>query len=219
MSDGAKVDDLDVFRVVKAAMLKFRSAADAALVNADAQISHTKSWLEGEQLAYWQTQIRKRTEAVSRAKEAVRQKQLFKDSTGRTPSAFQEEKVLRAAIAALEHAEARLVNTKKAVPALEKEIEAYRSGVQGLGSMLTAEFPKAVAALERMAATLDEYITLSSRVSGGDGGAGSALPTEAAVGNMDRGGESASEATPAPAPESSSASPAEEGKGAGHVDG
>lgn len=196
MADGANVDDLDVFRVMKAALLKFRSTADGALINADAQISHTKSWLEGEQLAFWQTQIRKRTEAVTRAKEAVRQKTLFKDSSGRTPSAFQEEKILRAAIAALEHAEARLVNTKRAVPKLEKEIEAYRSGVQGLGSLLAADFPKAVAALERMAATLDEYITLASRTGGGEG-ATAPPAAEEISGNMGRGGESADQAAPA----------------------
>lgn len=197
MSEGAKVDDLDVFRVVKAAMLKFRANADTILLNADAEISRTKAWLEGEQLAYWQVQIRKRTEAVSRAKDAIRQKQIFKDSAGRTPSTFHEEKILRAAVAALEHAEARLVTTKKSVPLLEKQIETYRSGVQGLGSSLVSEFPKAVAALERMAATLDEYITLASDVSASEGAA--AAPTDI-PGNMDRGGESAEQATPSPTP-------------------
>ncbi len=195
MSEGAKVDDLDVFRVVKAAMLKFRSHADTALLNADAEMSRTKSWLEGEQLAYWQVQIRKRTEAVGRAKEAIRQKQLFKDSSGRTPSTFHEEKILRAAVAALQHAEERLVRTKKSVPLLEKQIENYRSGVQGLGSMLVSDFPKAVAALERMASTLDEYVTLSSGISTPEGTPAAPLDIP---GNMDRGGESADQAMPSP---------------------
>lgn len=198
MSEGAKVDDLDVFRVVKAALLKFRGNADTILLNADAEISRTKAWLEGEQLAYWQVQIRKRTEAVSRAKEAIRQKQIFKDSSGRTPSTFHEEKILRAAIAALEHAEARLVITRKSVPLLEKQTELYRSGVQGLGSSLVSEFPKAVAALERMATTLDEYVTLAA--SAGASAPDGTAPAPADIpGNMDRGGEAADQAMPSPA--------------------
>ena len=56
------------------------------------------TWLEREQQQHWTTQIRKRTEIVGRCKEAVRMKKLFKDSSGRTQSALDEEKALAIAL-------------------------------------------------------------------------------------------------------------------------
>src|SRR5512133_1145348 len=123
MSQGAQVDDLDIFRYTKAAIIKFRQAAETALINADAQASRTLSWLEGEQITYWQTQIRKQQEKVTRCREAVRAKKIFKDATGRTPPAVQEEKDLRIALQVLELAEQKLAATKRVIPQLQKEVE------------------------------------------------------------------------------------------------
>jgi hypothetical protein len=196
----ANVDDLDVFRAAKAAVVRFQQAADAALINADSQMRRVLSWLENEQITYWQGQIRKRTDAVTRAKEAVRQKKLFKDAVGRTPYAVQEEKILRAALGALEEAERRLDATRKSIPKLHKEIEAYRGGVQGLGSALAVEVPKAIALLQQAAINLEDYVNLASSSTGGDLPPAPAPSDQA---NMDRGGESAEAAQPAsvrPAP-------------------
>lgn len=196
MSQGANVDDLDVFRFMKTAMIKFRQSVETALINADSQNARLLQWLEGEQLTLWQSQIRKRQDHITRCKEAVRAKTMFKDSTGRTPSAFQEEKALRAAIAALEEAEAKLAHTKRAIPSIQKEIEAYRSGVQPLANAMVAEMPKAIALLERLSANLQEYVNLTSNAPA------SASPTTSVSpppeGGMHRGGESAPQAQPTP---------------------
>ena len=128
-----------------------------------------------------------------RCREAVRQKKIFKDSTGRTPSAAQEEKDLRTALLMLEAAEMKLANTKRLIPALQKEVENYRGGVQGLGSFLAAEMPKAIATLDRLSLSLQEYIDLRSQVAApGE----SSTPAPAPTGNMNRGGESADQAQP-----------------------
>jgi len=163
MPQGANVDDIDMFRTMKVGLIKFRQSVEAALINADSQTTRVLHWLEGEQLSYWTSQIRKRQEHVTRCKEAIRAKKLFKDSSGRTPSAFQEEKALQAAINALAHAEVKLANTKSSIPKLQKEIENYRSGVQALGAALVSDIPKAIALLERLSLTLQEYVTLDSQ--------------------------------------------------------
>lgn len=189
----ANVDDLDIFRYVKTALIKFRQSVETALINADSQGARTLHWLEGEQLSYWQTQIRKRQEAVMRCKEAVRAKKIFKDSTGRTPSAFQEEKLLQAALKALELAELKLANTKKHIPMLQKELEVYRGGVQGLGSSMVTELPKAVALLERLSMSLQDYVALKSQAAASSDGSS---PTTAPAGNMHRSGEATADAQP-----------------------
>lgn len=199
MSQGANVDDLDVFRYMKTAMIKFKQSVETALINADAQNSRLLHWLEGEQLSHWQTQIRKRQEHITRCKEAVRAKKLFKDSTGRTPSAFQEEKNLRAAVLALEEAEIKLAHTRRAIPAVQKEIENYRSGIQPLGSALVSEVPKAIALLERLSTTLHDYTSLAAQTP--VAGDTAAAPTSPPAGGMHRGGETADQSQPSHQPE------------------
>jgi hypothetical protein len=162
MSGQARVEDLEVFTRLRVALLKFAQAADLALSNAESDISRAHSWLETEQATYWTGQLRKRTEAVTRAREAVRQKKLFKDATGRTPSAIEEEKALARAVAAVEQAEWKIQAIKKALPRLEKEADLYRGGVAPLSRNLAGEIPRAVALLDRLSASLQEYLALES---------------------------------------------------------
>src|SRR5438270_878463 len=88
------------------------------------------TWRDQEQHKFWQTQIRKRHETVERCKDAVRQKKLFKDSTGRQQSAVDEEKALSIAQKRLAEAEQKLINTKRHSTKLQKELHLYKGGVQ-----------------------------------------------------------------------------------------
>ena len=162
MSQGANVDDIDIFRTMKVAVIRFKQAAETTLMNADAQVARTLSWLENEQTTYWLSQIRKRTEAVGRAKEAVRMKKLFKDSSGRIPNAAQEEKILHLALQALAEAETKLAATKRSIPKLQKEIEVFRGSVNALGNALATDLPRAIAMLERLSLSMDQYVELAS---------------------------------------------------------
>src|SRR5438128_10121401 len=105
---GARVTSIDALKHFRVALFKFIEAANVALGDADADVSRTLMWLQLEQPAYWEGQIRKRHEIVNRCKDEVRQKKLFKDSTGRTQSAVDEEKRLQIAQRRPAEAEKRL---------------------------------------------------------------------------------------------------------------
>src|SRR4051794_2107694 len=128
MSEQAKVEDLGAFGQFRVALLKFAQAAGASLINAESDISRTRTWLEGEQRSHWETQLRKRMEAVTRARDAVRQKKLYKDAGGRVPSAVEEEKALAKCVAVMEEAQHKLEAIRRWVPRLEREAGNYRSG-------------------------------------------------------------------------------------------
>ncbi len=162
MSEQVRVEDSEVFNVLRVALLKFGQAADSALCNAENQISRTYFWLDGEQTTYWQNQYRSRTEAVTKAREAVRQKKLFKDAAGRTPGAIEEEKALRKCLAALEEAQQKLDAIKKWKPRLEKEADLYRGGVSRLRKILDDDIPRAVALLERLAMSVEQYVQIEA---------------------------------------------------------
>src|SRR6185436_1209766 len=112
----ARVESVDAIKNFRRAWLKFAEAANVALTEAEADAVDTLRWLETEQRTYWQNQARKMTELVSRCEEALRHKRIFKDASGRTPSAVDEEKALAKAKRMKEIAEEKLQNVRKYTP-------------------------------------------------------------------------------------------------------
>ena len=81
--------------------------------DAESELSRMQMWVQNEQMSHWKNQIRIRQELVTRAKEAVRMKKVFKDSSGRQASAVDEEKLLQIALRKLAEAEQKLVLVKR----------------------------------------------------------------------------------------------------------
>jgi hypothetical protein len=184
---GARVDSIDALRHFRVAIIKFAEAANVALSDSEGEVSRTLMWLQMEQPAYWEGQIRKRHEMVQRCKEAVRQKKLFKDSTGRTQSAVDEEKRLAIAQRKLADAEQRLANTKRHSARLQKEYHMFKGAVMRLTTNVGNDLPNAVATLDRMAQSLDAYVSLTTTApAAGTEVATSAGGMESSAGNMAR---------------------------------
>ena len=175
---GARVQSIDALKHFRVALIKFAEVANVAMGDADSEVQRTAGWLAGTQQQYWEMQIRKRHEFVNRCKDAVRQKKLFKDSTGRTQSAVDEEKVLQKAQHALAEAEEKLVLTKRHSIKMQREMHMYKGAVQAFGTCVASDIPNAVATLDRMIYKLEEYVSLTS----GGGGSGSPAEVGSAIG-------------------------------------
>jgi len=189
MADQVKVEDFEVFGLFRAAMLKFAQGVTQSLSNADSQIARTHSWLEGEQRSYWEGQIRKRQEAVLKARDAVRQKKLYKDFSGHTRTAIEEEKILAQCVAAVEEAQRKLEAIRKWLPRLEKAADLYRSGVSRLSRTVEGDVPRAVALLDRLAVSLEGYVQIEAPAGAMPESAAPAVLEE----SMSRGGDAAPE--------------------------
>jgi hypothetical protein len=163
MSEGtARVESTDALRIFRAALVKFAEAADLALGDAESELHRTLMWLETEQDTFWQHQVRKWTEQVAIAKDRVRQKKLFKDSTGRMLSAIDEEKALAIAVRRLEEAQEKLTNTRRWARKLPKELHNYKGGVQRLATTVAVAIPAAVARLDKLGGLLEAYVSLAA---------------------------------------------------------
>jgi hypothetical protein len=197
-------------------IIKFIESANVALGDAESEMQRRLNWLENEQDSYWQGQIRKRTEDVAKAKDAVRQKELFKDFAGRTPSADQEKKALRLAIARLEEAERKLAAVRKYAKKLPKEIEVYKGTVQRFATTVQSDLPTAAGKLDAMIRKLEEYAALGPAAATSMASSGTEEQSgtiESGVASMARGeGELAEKdeaAATAPGDEKASEKPAE----------
>jgi hypothetical protein len=172
MGETARVDSIAELRAFRVALLKFVDACNVALGDAESDMQRTNTWLERDQLSYWNNQLAKRAEMVSRAKEAVRMKKLFKSPTGATQSAVEEEKALRVAVRLHEEAEQKIVACKQWAKRLQKEIMLYKGGVTRFATVLGGDVPRALAWLDAMSTSLEQYATLSAGSAGGASSAG-----------------------------------------------
>ncbi len=161
----ARVDNIETLKAFKRALWRFSEIANAALGEAESDASGTLRWLETEQRVYWQNAMRKSQELVSRCDEALRHKKIFKDASGRTPSAVDEEKALAKAKRMLEHATERAENVRRYIPKLQREILLYKGQVQRLSTFLASNIPTAAAKLDKMTATLEAYVNLGATTS------------------------------------------------------
>src|SRR5262249_22602425 len=144
----ARVESIDALKSLKAALLKFAEGANIALADAESEVIQTMNWLENEQVSYWQSQLRQRTELVASCLEAVRMKKLYKDSAGRTPSAIEEEKALRKAKIMLEEAQEKIGAVRRAIVRMDKEVPLYKGLVQRFGTTVVTDIPAAAAQLD-----------------------------------------------------------------------
>src|SRR4051812_7302649 len=126
MSETARIDSIAELRSFRVALIKFVEACNVALGDAEADMQRTLTWLERDQISFWNGQLSKRQELVGRAKEAVRMKKLFKSQTGGQQSSIEEEKALRVAIRMLEEAEQKIIACRQWSKRLQKEIMMYK---------------------------------------------------------------------------------------------
>jgi len=196
MSQGARVESIDALKGLKTALWKFAEATDVALGDAEAELQRVLAWLEVEQTTYWQGQIRKRHEVTEKAKEALRMKRLYKDSAGKPQSTAEEEKQLRLAQQRLEEAQQKNALVRRSIPRLQKEIQAYKGGVQQLATTVQLELPAAAGRLEGMIAKLEEYVGMAPPVS-----AAGASASESQAPSMGRGETEAMEPVQPSAPQ------------------
>lgn len=179
MAEVARIHNLEALKNLKHALWKFQETVNVALTDAESDMQRTSIWLETEQRTYWTAQLRKRHEAVEKAKQAVREKQLYKDATGHRSSAVDEMKVLQAAQRSLVEAEHKVAAVKKYIPKMQKETQTFRGGVQRFASSVQVDLPIAVDKLDQMLAKLEAYVSL---------GSGGAPDLAASTADVSRGG-------------------------------
>lgn len=162
MSRSANVHDIEALKNFRLALLKFAEKATNSLGEADAEVQRVTQWLENEAASHWTNELRKRHEAVMKAKEALRYKQIFKSPTGGKQSTVDEEKAVQVALRRHAEAEQKLTSVKKWTRQLHKESHIYRGSVQRLGTTVSTDVPNAGAKILRMLTALEGYVALSA---------------------------------------------------------
>jgi hypothetical protein len=153
----ARVTSISALREFRLALSKYRSEAAAALIEAESDIQRTLVWLRHDRLSYWQSELRRRQEMLTRAKSDMYRHIVASDSPR---ASVDQKKGLEKAKRQLDEAETKLAAIKRSIRILDHELVLYRGEVQGLNGMLESDLLMAESRLERMANDLDAYAQL-----------------------------------------------------------
>jgi hypothetical protein len=158
MGRAAWVKSIDALQSMSAAVECFHSDASSALDDLDMEIRRALQWIGEDCRQYWKEEVRRRWDRVTEAKQQLEHAQTFRRIEGQKSSCIEEKKALAAAKRHLDLAQDKLKAISHWVVAIERAVNEYRGIRSHLLNWLDADFPRAVAALSRMIANLENYV-------------------------------------------------------------
>jgi hypothetical protein len=167
MNGAASVHSIPMLREFKAALATFVTEAKESQSVNDMTVHRGIEDFQVDLLKFWQTQIRKREDAVTNAKAEFERcrMQSFGD---RVPDCTDQKVALKKAQMRLEVAQDKLKAVKKWSRVLDEEVEEYRGQSQLLVDMLSGDMPKALAELDRLLTALEAYIGVTAPMAGSE---------------------------------------------------
>lgn len=162
MSRQARVDSFSELRQFRASLATFASVAAVALDEAGSDIQRTLLWLREDRYRYWKAQVYTRTEQYTRAKLALKQREVLERAVaGTRSSCVEERRALQIAERRLRKAEDtfRLVRTYSRQ--IERESLDYKGATHGLVNAIDTEIANACASLDRMVDSLQRYVAIA----------------------------------------------------------
>lgn len=160
MGESARIQSVEVLRDVKAALQDFVKEAALCITSVDADVQRVGQWLTLDRPAYWKHEVRKREELVEAAKAEIRRKELA--AFPNPADTVLERKALKRAKERLELAMEKRERVRKWAPAWEREGSIFKGGCAPLNEVLHREIPQAIARLDRMMESLEEYFRLQA---------------------------------------------------------
>jgi hypothetical protein len=157
MTHAANLTSIDTLSELKTALVRFDAQVQEGIIQLNLAARRPVEWLEHEQSQYWPREVRKAADAVSEAKLTLARAQATIDTDDHR-ACYEERKLLEKAKRRLELAESKVVAVRRWKIELRKEVEEFEVQSAKLQLYLESDLPKALAALERMAGALDQYV-------------------------------------------------------------
>lgn len=153
---GANIQSSEAIRTFRSNFVKFSASAQQAVDSARSEVSSVADWLIREKSVYWERELRRREDAVERARgEYIRANQ--EDKYHRKTSSVLEKKALDRAILRKKDAEEKIEAVKKWSRVLQEKSSNLLQPCAALSTTLCALTPQALARLDLMLESLEAY--------------------------------------------------------------
>lgn len=157
MADSAaRVQAISTIRDFRGKLVQFTDIVREALSEAEFEIRRTIDWLQHDQRAHWQREIKTCNKLLEQAKSELFRAEMNAQQTG--GSSRDERQRVTKLQRRLEHAERKLKAVQQWAKQIEREMAVYRGHVGSLSTAVSAELPSACEQLNLIASQLDRYV-------------------------------------------------------------
>jgi chromosome segregation ATPase len=157
MSPRAHVTSIDALQDFRASLIVYLSKARPTLEDVSDEVVRTRCWLQSDQRAYWESQMRRRARELAQAQQA-----LFGAKMSNLREATDAEQLaVHRAKRALEEAEVRLKLVKQWSREFDSRVEPLAKQLEHLLNVLATDMPKAAAYLAQAVKSLDAYANIT----------------------------------------------------------
>jgi hypothetical protein len=161
----ANISSPDVIKRFRSHFVKFDETCRNALESIHSDVGRVQDWLRREQATHWKHQLRKREDMVEKARREYMQARHDRGPT-RKQSCVDEKKALERAMKLKEEAEEKLRAVKKWTMTIDHKAGKALGPCVSLSSTLSKLTPKALARLDQMLDSLDDYLRPGAAVPG-----------------------------------------------------
>ncbi len=157
MAKHARIDSPDVLKELRVQFVKFSQACHQALSAVDSDVKSTDMWLTHEQRLFLKMQLRKADEAVTAAQRDYSTARWGATDLNRS-SGSEEKRVLDRAKRRKEEVELKCNAVQRWSVHLDDQVGKLRRPCIALSNLLDHTTPRALAAIDRMLDSLEEYL-------------------------------------------------------------
>jgi hypothetical protein len=172
MAERAHVRSVDALEAFRANLIVYLTKARAALEELGADVQRMRGWLDNDQRAHWEREVRSRGQALQEAQQAMFSAKL---SSFREAGALEQMAVQRAK-RALDEADAKLRVLKQWNRVFDNRVGPLVKQMEKLHTVLAHDMVHAVAFLGQAITTLDAYAEMAPPEPVGPAPAGGASP-------------------------------------------
>ena len=165
MGRTARITSIGVLQTTATALQRFRGEASGALDDLDIELRRILDWIHHDRKEFWDRELRRSSEMVSQAKIQLQQARISRQIAGHEPACVDEKRALERAKRRLEVAEQKVQAVRVFAHAIDRAIEEYQRSRAQFVTWLDTDMLQAVAALDRMSASLESYVSLETPVS------------------------------------------------------
>lgn len=153
MADQARISNLDSIEAFRAALIVFMNKTRQTLDNVQDSVKKTRGWVQTEQPAYWNSQIRMRQKKLDQAQQELMSARMSEFIDNPTT----QQMAVRKARAALEEAQAKADRTKAWGRDFDRNIDPLARKADSLRDFIDGDLVKAVAYLVEIQKILEGY--------------------------------------------------------------
>ncbi|MCA9122987.1 MAG: hypothetical protein H6822_02955 [Planctomycetaceae bacterium] len=163
MNQAANVTSIEAIHAFRAALVKFEESALDSIVALELEIRRAVDWIEVDRRRYWPAQVKKASDELAQARNALERCQL-KYGSEEAPPCYEQKKEYERAKQRLRYCEDQVRNVKRWMQIIRQELTVFDGQLAKMRLSVDSELPRAISTLSSLLNALERYTGATNRV-------------------------------------------------------